>query len=291
MRPSTACRGCHSKVKPFLIKNGYTLTRCASCGLICSDVQGDYAAFVERYYQRGYFTGDRSRMAYVNYEDDKPYITANMRKFLSLLRSFKPSGKLLDVGCALGFFTELAMQAGYDAYGIDPSGYAITKAKKLVGDGRIQKAKLSDIPIRSKMYDIVAMFDVFEHLEDPAHDLGIVQKILKDDGIIIIATGDTDSFLAKVLGRRWTFYNPPQHLFYFNRTNLTNLLERSGFTPVSWMRIAKWVSLRYVLHLARTGGESAIAEFLYRLITLLRLGKLPLWLPTRDNMVVIAKKR
>ncbi len=283
--------GCHNSVKPFLVKNGYALTRCVACGLIHTDLRGDYATFVDRYYQRGYFTGDRSRIAYVNYEDDKSYITANMRKLLSYLHFYKSSGKLLDVGCALGFFTELALQAGYDAYGIDPSEYAVKKAKKLVGVDRVRKAKLSDISDSSNVYDVVAMFDVFEHLADPVQDLCTVRKLLKDDGIIIIATGDTDSLFARMLGRRWTFYNPPQHLYYFNRDNLTKLLRQGGFTPVAWMRIGKWLSLRYVLHLARTGGESTIAEFLYRLVNLLAIGKLPLYLPTYDNMVVVARKK
>lgn len=288
---STKCTGCRSSLKPFLAKNGFTLAKCPACSLIHTDLKGDYTTFVDRYYERGYFTGDRSRMAYVNYEDDKLFIQANMRKFLSYIHAYKRKGTLLDVGCALGFFTELALKAGYDAYGIDPSDFAVAKAKKLVGTQRIRKAKLSDIRDRPKTYDIIAMFDVFEHLADPAGGLEIVQKILKDDGIIIIATGDTESLFARILGRRWTFYNPPQHLYFFNHDNLTKLLEKKGFEPMAWMRIGKWLSLRYVLHLARTGGESGLAEFLYRLVNLFNLGKLPLYMPIYDNMVVIARKK
>lgn len=287
----TKCTGCRSNLKPFLAKNGFTLAKCPACSLIHTDLRQDYAMFVDRYYERGYFTGDRSRMAYINYEDDKSFITANMRKFLSYIRAYKMKGKLLDVGCALGFFTELALKAGYDANGIDPSDFAVAKAKKLIGADRIRRAKLSDIHERSKTYDVIAMFDVFEHLADPVKDLEIVQKILKDDGIIIIATGDTDSFFARMLGRRWTFYNPPQHLYFFNHDNLTKLLEKKGFEPMAWMRIGKWLSLRYVLHLARTGGESGFAEFLYRLVSLFNIGKFPLYLPTYDNMVVVARKK
>ena len=288
---SNSCIVCGDHLKPFLSKNNYLLLRCPTCALICVDIDEDYRTFVDRYYQKGYFTGESSRMAYVDYEDDKPYITANMRKFISFMRGIKPGGKLLDVGCALGFFVELARQEGYDPHGIDPSDYAILKAKKLVGAGRIQKATLSEGRAHTKTYDVVTMFDVFEHLADPGKDLDTVSKILKDDGIIVLATGDTDSVFGKMFGRRWTFYNPPQHLTYFNRDNLTRLLHAKGFEPVVWTRIGKWLSLRYILHLARTGGESTIAEYLYRLVNLLRVGKLPLYLPIKDNMVVIARKR
>lgn len=291
MERFTKCTVCRNNgLKPFLEKNGFCLSVCPTCGLIQTDLGQDYAQFVERFYKREYFTGDTSRVAYVDYEDDKPYILANMRKFITFIRAHKRTGTLLDIGCALGFSTKLALQSGFDAYGIDPSDYAVEKAKQLVGTRRIRKAKLSDIGNTHKKYDVVTMFDVFEHLSDPGRDLETVRKILKDDGIIILATGDTGSLLARMLGRRWTFYNPPQHLHFFNRDNLTTLLRAKGFEPVVWKRIGKWLSLRYVLHLARTGGESAVADLLYRLVGFLNLGKFPLYLPTFDNMVVIARK-
>lgn len=288
---SRSCIICGDNLRRFFSKNNYVLERCPSCAHISVSLDEDYRAFVDRYYRKGYFTGEESRVAYENYENDKPYIQANMRKFLQMLHGMKPSGKLLDVGCALGFFVELSQRQGYDAYGIDPSDYAIQKAKRLVGASRVQKCILSNVSKRPKTYDIVTMLDVFEHLSDPGADLETVHTILKDDGIVLIATGDTDSVLAKILGRRWTFYNPPQHIHYFNRINLTALLQKKGFDPLAWTRIGKWLSLRYVLHLARTGGESRVAEYLYRLVNVLRVGELPLYLPMRDNMVVIARKK
>lgn len=285
------CTICRSSLEPFLVKNGFTLAKCPTCGLIRTDLQDNYASFVKHYYQKGYFTGDRSRMAYANYEDDKPYIVANMRKFLTFIREYKPTGTLLDVGCALGFSTQLARQYGFQAYGIDPSDYAVMRAKKLVGKTLIKKGKISDLRDKPKSYDVITMFDVFEHLADPGADLVTLNKMLKDDGIMIIATGDTGSLFARILGRRWTFYNPPQHLYFFNRDNLARLLRDRGFEPIFWTSIGKWLSLRYVLHLARTGGESRFAEFLYRLVELFNIGRFPLYLPTRDNMVVIMRKR
>jgi SAM-dependent methyltransferase len=273
------------------MKNGYALARCHHCGLIRTDLHQNYALFVDRYYREGYFTGDRTRIAYVDYEDDKPYIMANMRKFFSFILPYKKRGTLLDVGCALGFSTKLALQCGFDAYGIDPSDYAVARAMTLVGKSRVRKAKLSDMHNATKKYDVIAMFDVFEHLSDPRADLATVHSILKDDGIVILATGDTGSLLARVLGRRWTFINPPQHLYFYNRHNLTRLLGDCGFESVAWKRIGKWLSLRYVLHLARTGGESRVADYLYRLAVFFDIGKFPLFLPTFDNMVVIAKKQ
>jgi len=255
-----------------------------------TDLKRPYREFVKEHYSRGYFTGDPTLSAYVDYEKDKPFIVRNFRKYFQKIEKWKPSGTLLDVGCALGFFVEMALARKFDAYGFDPSSYASNRAKELVGVKRIQTGTIHDVMYRRKKFDVITMFDVFEHLDDPRRDLRKLNKMLDLNGIIVIATGDTNSLLARILKRRWTFYIPPQHLFFFSRSNLTTLLKETGFEPFEWFRIGKWLSARYVLHLARTTGESKFASRLYRLIDKTKFASFPLYLPVGDNMVVIARK-
>lgn len=274
----------------FLEKNGFSLYKCTRCGLVMTDLGIPYDRFVEEHYNKKYFTGDMHRSAYINYKDDKLVIVRNMQKFLREIQRTKPSGKLLDAGCALGFFVELALRNGYHAYGFDPSEYAVEESKKLVGEKRIKHGTISSVHYPSKFFDVITLFDVFEHLRDPISDLRRLKQFLKDDGVIVIATGDTDSFMARALKRRWTFYIPPQHLYFFNKNLLTKVLALDGMVPLKWFRIGKWLSLRYVLHLARTTGESKIAPLFYKIAEGLHLGRIPIYLPLQDNMVVIARK-
>jgi 2-polyprenyl-3-methyl-5-hydroxy-6-metoxy-1,4-benzoquinol methylase len=250
----------------------------------------DYEVFVRDHYNKGYFTGDPSRSAYVNYKEDKLYIVRNMVQFMNRVNKYKPAGNLLDVGCALGFFVELALSRGYDAYGFDPSSYAVGEAGKLVGSKRIKKGTITSVTYPTKSFDVITMFDVFEHLSDPGADIAKLSTLLKDDGIMVIATGDTESSMAKTLRRRWTFYIPPQHLFFFNKKTMTTLLARYNLKTIEWFRIGKWLSLRYVLHLARTTGESKLAHSLYVLMERSRAHSVPLYLPVGDNMVAVIKK-
>lgn len=284
------CYLCNGIMTRFLVKNGYTIYRCMSCGLGMTDLQKDYRSFVKGHYSKGYFTGDPRYSAYVSYKDDKPIVVRNMRKFLREVKQYKPHGKLLDVGCAMGFFVELALANGYDAYGFDPSDFAVAEAKNLVGEKRIALATTETVEYPKKSFDVITLFDVFEHLADPQKDIAKLLTWLKDDGIIVIATGDSQSLAAKVFKRRWTFYIPPQHLFFFSRSTLDSFLKRLGLQPVRWFRIGKWLSIRYVLHLARTTGESKLARLLYPLIQKMKISKIPLFVPMGDNMVVIAQK-
>ncbi len=284
------CILCTIPLEKYLYKSGYWIYRCPRCRLCETDLKREYDAFVREFYSKGYYEGDPTRSAYADYELDKPLIVKNMRKFLSFLTSRKPSGKLLDVGCAFGYVVELSRRSGYDAYGFDPSHFAVMKARKLVGKERIQESTIGTATYKKESFDVITMFDVFEHLQDPLADMKKLTRLLKKDGIIIVATGDTESVAARVMRRRWTFFIPPQHIFFFHKRNITDLFRRAGLKPVSWHRVGKWLSLGYVLHLARTTGESTLAAFLYRLIRNTPLMRFPLYVPMKDNMVIVAEK-
>ncbi|HLD24513.1 MAG TPA: class I SAM-dependent methyltransferase [Patescibacteria group bacterium] len=250
----------------------------------------DYEKFVKEFYSEGYYEGDPTRSAYADYEHDKPLIVANMRKFLSFFNGDHTHRKLLDVGCAFGYFVELALSQGYDAYGLDPSSFAVGKAKELVGKSRIIEGTIEHTTYPKASFDVITLFDVFEHLQDPLADMKKLATVLKSDGVIIIATGDTKSLAAQVMKRRWTFFIPPQHVFFFHRKNVTTLLHKAGLRPIKWHRVGKWLSLGYILHLARTTGESKLADWLYTFIRKTPLMRFPLYIPMKDNMVLLAKK-
>lgn len=284
------CILCDISLEKYLYKNGYWILRCPACHLGETDLKRDYTKFVKEFYSQGYYEGDPTRSAYADYELDKPLILKNMHKFLSFIAKKKPTGKLLDVGCAFGFVVELAVQRGYDAYGFDPSTFAAKKAGVLVGKNRIQEGTIQQVNYPKSSFDVITMFDVFEHLQDPLNDMKKLHSLLKPDGIIIIATGDTRSLAARVMKRRWTFFIPPQHIFFFHRKNVAVLLKKAGFVPRSWHRVGKWLSLGYVLHLARTTGESRLAKMIYKLAHDTPLMRLPLYIPMKDNMVILAEK-
>lgn len=284
------CYLCHSQTRKFIEKNGYAIVTCPHCGLGMTKFNRDYNAFVKEHYSKGYFTGNPQYSAYTNYKKDKSIIVRNMSKFLKKIQSIHSTGTVLDVGCAMGYFVELALSKGYDAHGFDPSDYAVVEAIKLVGKERIQQGTIDTVEYQLNSFDVITLFDVFEHLADPKKDLKKLMEYLKKDGIIVIATGDTKSIAARLLKRKWTFYIPPQHLFFFDRKTMTTVLQDVGLYPIQWFRIGKWLSLEYVFHLARTTGESNTAHHIYPIIKKSSLGRIPLYVPMQDNMVVIARK-
>lgn len=278
----------------FLEKNSYQILKCPHCGLLFYDFKKDYSLFLEKQYSAGYFTGEKKLRSYFDYGLDRKNIIRNMGWYLEEIKKLKvktknESLKILDVGCAYGFFLEVAAKAGFDVYGIDPSAYAVSQAQKKFGE-RVKKGILETVRLAPASFDVVTLFDVFEHLKDPAAELQQIHRILKKDGLLVLATGDSGSFWAKLAGKKWTFYNPPQHIFYFNQVNVRRLLEENGFKVERITKTGKWLSLRYILHLGSTVGESRLAGILYGFVKDNFLGRLSLYLRLNDNMVVFAKK-
>ena len=284
------CIYCHNSISLFLHKNNYDIYRCTSCGLAITDLHENYESFVKRLYDEQYFTGGRERNAYADYQRDKPYIVKNFQKFLIAIQKERLTGKLLDVGCATGFFVELALSHGYDAYGIDPSAFAAQKARELVGKKRISVGTLDTLQIPPHSYDIITLFDVFEHLNNPLETLTRIKKLLRPNGILVIATGNTASLWAKVLKKHWTFYIPPQHLYFFSQPLLLRILSDHGYTVLSTGKIGKWLSFEYVMHLAETAAQFPLASQARKITSAFKIEKMPVYLPVGDNMVVIAKK-
>ncbi|OGG09124.1 hypothetical protein A2154_00100 [Candidatus Gottesmanbacteria bacterium RBG_16_43_7] len=283
------CYLCAQRVSPYLVKNGYTLFQCQTCGLIQTDLKKEYQKFVKEYYDKGYFTGDPKYCAYDEYERDKVYILANLKKMFGRLANYLGQGTLLDVGCAMGHLVKYANTRGWDAYGFDPSAYALSRVPQEY-KYKVKNGTIDTVSYKPGMFDAVTMLDVIEHLKDPVGNLKKVRTFLKDDGYLVIATGDIRSAAAKLFAKHWTFFNPPQHLFFFSKKTLSEVLRISGFKPIEWFTLGKWLSLGYTLHLGRSVAESRLAGKLYNVIMKFKLGKLPLFIPMNDNMVVIAKK-
>lgn len=284
------CYLCHAPTVIFMQKHGYKLYQCPGCKLTMTEFNQQYTSFVERFYSKGYFTGDPRCSAFSGYEKDKQCITRNLQQVLDKVKPYvNKNAKMLDAGCAMGFMVELARSYGYNAYGFDPSSYALSRATSGIKQ-YVSKATVKTASYPKNYFDVITLTDIIEHVQDPIASMKTLRQFLKHNGLMVIATGDTQSIAAKLLGKHWTFYIPPQHLFFLSKDNLTTMLHRAEFVPVSWFRVGKWLSLDYILHLAQSAGDFWWARYLHRVVDWLHIGTLPIYVPMQDNMVVIARK-
>lgn len=277
-------------------KFGYAVLHCDQCGLLSLDFKDNYYNFLSSYYQKGYFTGNKSFRAYANYKDDKENIIKNARKLLAHSKNHVFGNRLLDVGCAMGFFMEEAQAQGFVPFGIEVSDYAARVAQKKFRDkifvGPVEKY----VSLHSKKHDVqpfdmMILSDIIEHLQNPREVLRDLRSLLEPRGVVVLQTGDVDSLWAKMLGKNWHFFAPPQHLYFFSKKTLTELLSQAGYRVIRVEKIGKTVSMRYLLHMLNYMNIPLLGDFLYSVISKASLGRVSFPVKLFDNMVVFAAKK
>jgi SAM-dependent methyltransferase len=195
-------------------------------------------------------------------------------------------GRLVDLGCWVGFLASEAALRGWEVTGVEPSRWAAARARARGVD--VIEAPLLAASLPAGSFDAVALGDVIEHLVDPGAALDHVASLLASGGVVWIATPDAGSRVARLLGARW-WSVIPTHLHLFTRRSLVRLLERHGFEVLSMGSSPKTFTVAY--YLDRLGGYSPpLARALVALARALRLGDRT-WTPDfRDRMYVVARR-
>jgi SAM-dependent methyltransferase len=278
------CAVCGSDSRGVGEKNGYKLYICRNCTLTFIYPVPD----LNSVYNEGYFTGASTHMGYANYDADKEPMVPTFEKYLKRIKALTPGKKLLDVGAATGFFLAIARRFGFEVYGVEISSYAAERSRKK-GIPTIA-GTLEDVPNEPK-FNVLTMFDVIEHVENPLTLCVRANTLLEKDGILVINTPDIGSVYARILGLRWNLIIPPEHLFYFNNRSMKILLDKTGFELVSISRIGKRFSPQFVFKTLYVWQKLRIWKHLSDFCSKTWLSRLALPINLRDNMFVIARKK
>jgi SAM-dependent methyltransferase len=247
------CNVCGAQVEldraPAVRKDGFDLVRCGSCGLLFRRTlpQPDE---IEALYSDDYFN-DREGLTggYADYlGDERLHCSVGARR-LARLEALTTGRTLLDVGAAAGFFVSEARSRGWEASGVDISRPMVRFANEALGVP-VQLGGLS--AVGGVTFDVVTMWDYIEHSVDPAGDVTRCAALLRPNGLIALSTGDVDSVVARISGRRWHLLTPRHHNFFFGESTVRRLLEGQGFDVLSVSHPGATYSLSHLVH--KLGG-------------------------------------
>ena len=244
VRKHVPCNLCGSQDRqPHCPENGLGLVQCQGCGFVYVSPRPDpeelYALYGETY-----FNNDESGVVgYTDYIKDEPNIRRTSQRRLQHLEQFIKPGKLLDVGCATGFFIDEAQQRGWQVEGLDVSAFGVDYAQTHYGVTAYHSA-LTDLELPAGAYDVVTMWDVIEHVPDPKAYVRQAADLLRSGGVISLATPDINSLPARLAGRRWVGYKlSEEHVYYFSVKTLSRMLDEAGFDVINVRHIGKYVPL------------------------------------------------
>jgi SAM-dependent methyltransferase len=239
-----ACPACGRTTGQELLysKNGCDILRCTECGIGRAETVGFDPA---TYYTEDYFSGQHAD-GYADYRGAEPVIRKEFARVVDFVREHKPGGRLLDVGCAYGFFLQEA-KPYFDVVGIEIAEQAAAHARS-TGLNVIDGIADAETMARLGHFDVIVLLDVIEHLPNPDETLALCQRHLNPGGIIVITTGDFGSQYARLAGSGWRLMTPPQHLWFFTRESMSRLARRLGLSLVDFAHPWKVVPVSLITY-------------------------------------------
>lgn len=221
----------------------YRIAQCNTCGLVRSDPVADSATL-----------GTLYRQSTFDYGTEVTNLRRTYGRYLDRLRAFGvQKGSLLEIGCGNGFFLEEAQARGYaDVRGVEPSAEAIAKAAPGVRE-RILCDMMRPGLFPEASFDVVCLFQVFDHLPDPAGVLSEAHRVLKPGGFVLILNHNIEALSARLLGERSPIIDI-EHTYLYSPATLTRMAVAKAFAVRETGRVWNCYSLHYLVRLLPQPG-------------------------------------
>ncbi|HDY67080.1 MAG TPA: class I SAM-dependent methyltransferase [Candidatus Scalindua sp.] len=209
---------------------------------------------------------------YANYHCDFPESEESpqiAKRYYSIVSSqvryFKKQGKLLDVGCSVGWGLECASQMGFESYGIEIDKQRAELANKPglnVFCGQLEDAQHPD-----KEFDVIVANHVLEHILELNKFITESKRILKDDGVLAIGVPNYKSLIVSWKRERWSAWCVKYHIWHFEPKTLRNIFRKHSLSPKKifkdsdYKKYQGFRKLTYLLIDVINQGDSLIVVF------------------------------
>lgn len=245
MEEKLSCIVCGSRDRKIMFTKqsgsgaSFTLVKCKTCGLQYIFPRPSESQ-MEQYYGSSYFT-TRTDRGYNNYfssslrKEIERVIALNLEdlKFFEFESRLASPKRSLDIGCAAGYFVNYLKSREWEASGIDVSGECVKFAKDSLNLD-VTHGNYLDKSFKNK-FNLVTLWATIEHLHHPESFLEKIREDMADDGLLYLSTCRTGILNFMFLfGKRWRYYNFPEHLYFFSFPALKKLLYQKGFEVIDY---------------------------------------------------------
>ena len=199
----------------------FNIVRCDQCSLVQMRPRDDDATLGRTY----------SALADSSYDAEDAQRARTALSHLGFVNRHQQRGKLLDVGCATGTFVRAAQADGWAVVGIDASSWSVERARERCPEATFVVWRVEDARFELGSFDAITLWDTLEHLPDPAATVRQIRKWLKPGGLLFLNVPNADSWVARILGRRWMLLLR-EHLWYFSPRTIAALIDQTGLACV-----------------------------------------------------------
>jgi 2-polyprenyl-3-methyl-5-hydroxy-6-metoxy-1,4-benzoquinol methylase len=259
----------------------FQVCRCKDCSLVFLDGVVVNSEYYSKYYQEGYYRGDKVSSGpmklFLNVLSD---FSTNKKKkvILKTVDRKKDKISILDVGCGTGGFLESLEDSRFDKYGCEVSkdGFKVCISKGL----SVYHGDVCDVDFKGRKFDVVTLWHVLEHTENPKKVFSRIGEILSDNGVLIFQVPNTDSLGFRIGKEYWFHMDSPRHLNLFSTRSVKKLCSLTGFKIVD----VKYEFYDFPLDLFWSVRKSKFKFFIYPLYLIFKAF-------SREHVTFICKKK
>ncbi len=226
--------------------NGVTIWQCPACEVMYASPRFTEQALLAIYETPDFFPAadlkkfDNFSRARWRESGDETYVVSSL-KAANIKRYLAPGDRILDVGCGIGLFVLEGCHQGFRAEGVEPSRMLADIAKTRIGI-EVNNLLIEDFRPGYR-FQAVGLLDVLEHVYDPLRILRRCFELTEEGGYIFVSVpnfaGLSDRFQTllhrlRLRNREFKHFGFPWHIYSYNRRSLGMLLEKAGYTPLSF---------------------------------------------------------
>lgn len=246
--------------RAYLKVDRYQIVQCVRCCFLFvspSPTKQELTAF---YQQPAYYKG--GTFGYNDYFAQRESHEQLARRRLGRIERLRPGrGRILDVGCAAGFFLKVAQDRGWGVCGVELSEAMAAYASHLIGQPIARRVAALDVAPAS--FDAITLWEYIEHIPDPRDEVRRLVELLKPGGVLALSTPNTRYWEAVHQPERWREFKPPAHIGFFTTATLRWMLISCGLDVVTLPRVQPrapahpYAAQRLLELLRRTVGNGA----------------------------------
>jgi len=202
-----------------------SICECTACGFIFSNPRPEQQAYIRHYGELDEGSGQVFRS--LQSGGDLTEGSTLLAQYISEILKQRPNGRLVDIGCGVGSFINALNTEHWTVEGIEPSANAASTART---DGlTIHEGFFGSIALEPGGYDVVTILNVLEHIWDPNMAMQEINRIAKDDALLVVAVPNTR---YPILGLAEFF--EIEHVSHFTAQTLSAFLRKNGWRDVHW---------------------------------------------------------
>jgi len=238
----------------FFTNESFSLEKCNACGFVFTNPLPLKENLGKYYETEEYLSHDSNKRGIIKYIY-KIVREINLKNKYGIISRYMHSGKILDIGSGTGEFLNYFKNKGWKTIGIEPNQEAREFAVNNYQLSVVDEKELDLVENNSQ--NVVTMWHVLEHVYDLDERMETLHRILKKDGILVVALPMIDSPDSIKFGKYWSGLDVPRHLYHFSSSTFELLAKRYKFNIIDKLPM-KFDSL-YVSWLSHKAKKSKLS--------------------------------